>query len=417
MLSHFSDYRETILTACVLFPFIAGIFTLPFMVRQYRKFGGIAFMRVIVVYSFILYMLCAFLLTVLPLPSIEAVRSAPDRPIQWIPFFDLVQAMGKAGFSFDTPQTFVTGSVWKSFLTSSGLFQILANILMQIPLGFYLRYYFKRTLKQTLLIGLCVSLFYELTQLSGLFFIYPKPYRFTEMDDLINNTLGAVIGYWIAPLLMKLLPSRDAIDQISYDKGHRITVIRRVLAAGIDWMIFFVLVTLVNLYPPISGIESSMLFIGSNFFGYILWVLLYFCLAQYLMKGRTLGKMLLKIRVVNTDLGMEHRDRPSFRQLFARYGMIYFLTLPLAMAELMMVMMLALFVTADGNPSDGVLTVLIVVSAVLLCGLLFIFLRSYVKWGALPHVHVSRTNIVSDKSQNHGKTPESPDIPQKATGG
>lgn len=411
MLSHFSSYQETILTACILFPFIAGIFTLPFMVRQYRKFGGIAFMRVIVVYSFILYMLCAFLLTVLPLPSLEEVRSAPDHSIQWIPFFDLVQAMREAGFSFAVPGTFVSGAVWKSFLTSRGLFQLLANILMQVPLGFYLRYYFRRSLKQTLIIGLCVSLFYELTQLSGLFFIYPKAYRFTEMDDLITNTLGAVIGYWIAPLLMKILPSRDAIDQISYDKGHRITVIRRVFAAGLDWMIFFVIVTLINLYPPAGGIESSMLFIGSNFFGYILWVLLYFCLAQYLMKGRTLGKMLLKIRVVNTDFGIEKSDYPSFRQLFARYGMIYFLTLPLAMAEFAMVMMLALFASTDSSPSDGVLTVLIVISAVLLCGLLFIFLRSYVKWGQLPHVHASRTNIVSEKAKSAVKGPETRKLP------
>lgn len=105
---------------------------------------------------------------------------------------------------------------------------------MQIPLGVYLRYYFRCNARKTLVIGLCVSLFYELTQLSGLFFFYPQPYRFADVDDLIANTLGAMIGYWVSPLLFRILPTRDEIERISYDKGSRITLMRRAIAAVID---------------------------------------------------------------------------------------------------------------------------------------------------------------------------------------
>jgi hypothetical protein len=56
MLGLLRYYVEPIAWACLLFPIIAGVFTLPFAVANYRKFGGIAVMRVMVVYSFILYL-------------------------------------------------------------------------------------------------------------------------------------------------------------------------------------------------------------------------------------------------------------------------------------------------------------------------------------------------------------------------
>ena len=49
MLGLLRYYVEPIAWACLLFPIIAGVFTLPFAVANYRKFGGIAVMRVMVV--------------------------------------------------------------------------------------------------------------------------------------------------------------------------------------------------------------------------------------------------------------------------------------------------------------------------------------------------------------------------------
>ena len=62
------------------------------------------------------------------------------------------------------------------------------NILLLVPLGVYLRYYFRRSWWQAILIGFLVSLSFELIQLSALFGIYPRPYRLFQVDDLINNT-------------------------------------------------------------------------------------------------------------------------------------------------------------------------------------------------------------------------------------
>ena len=52
-------YFGPIKQAVVVFPLIAGFFTLPYLLHEYRKYGAILFLRTLMVYSFILYMMCA----------------------------------------------------------------------------------------------------------------------------------------------------------------------------------------------------------------------------------------------------------------------------------------------------------------------------------------------------------------------
>ena len=76
------------------------------------------------------------------------------------------------------------------------------NVLMLIPFGMYLRYYFKCSFKKTLLFTALLSLLFELTQLSGLYFLYPGPYRLADIDDIIQNTTGGCIGYALGALAL-----------------------------------------------------------------------------------------------------------------------------------------------------------------------------------------------------------------------
>lgn len=50
-----------------------------------------------------------------------------------------------------------------------------------------------------MMLTLGLSLVFELTQLSGLFGLYPRPYRLADVDDLMTNTLGGMVGYWLRP--------------------------------------------------------------------------------------------------------------------------------------------------------------------------------------------------------------------------
>ena len=64
-------YLKVIGEAVFFFPLIALLFTLPYVLYNYRKYGSVFSVRILIVYSFVLYMLCVFFLVILPLPSIE----------------------------------------------------------------------------------------------------------------------------------------------------------------------------------------------------------------------------------------------------------------------------------------------------------------------------------------------------------
>lgn len=382
MLDKLGPYLEPILQACLVFPIIAALFTLPFLIVNYRKYGGIAMARVLVVYSFILYELCALLLTVLPLPSREEVAAMDPKSIGWVPFTDLNTGLLKSGFSVKEPGSFLNFSNWKTFFTSADFFQIVANIVMQIPLGFYLRYYFRCSWKKTALIGFCVSLFYELTQFTGLWFLYPQAYRYATVDDLICNTLGCLLGFWLSPLIMWFLPSREEIDKISYAKGQRITLLRRVAAVFVDWTVFGAL-SLGGTYF-FSFLDGS---VGVSFpAGEALWFAAYFIFIPWAAKGRTLGHALLKLRVVGAEGGP-----PKLWQLFARYGLLYIVEPLLVYGALFAVMALALSLIVQVP-----LALHLIFGGICLLGLwlcLWFPLRCWKKRGSFPHSYYSRTAV------------------------
>ena len=54
-----SVYTGNIVSGLLTFPLIAFAITLPYMVYQYRKFGSIPWLRTLIVYSFVFYMLVA----------------------------------------------------------------------------------------------------------------------------------------------------------------------------------------------------------------------------------------------------------------------------------------------------------------------------------------------------------------------
>ena len=100
---------------------------------------------------------------------------------------------------------------------------------MLIPFGMYLRYYFKCGFKENDSSEALFSLFLELTQLSGLYFRYPGPYRLADVDDIIQNTTGGGVGYLLGWFLVWLLPTRDEIDEHSFREGREYRVFGWVL--------------------------------------------------------------------------------------------------------------------------------------------------------------------------------------------
>ncbi len=308
-MSHLADYIGPISTAVWVFPFVALVFTFPYIVSRYHKYGAVLFLRTLLVYSFIFYLLCVYFLGVLPLPSIAEVSKMTGDWAQLVPFHGLQNALAEANFAPGDAAS------WLRVFSTDSFFYLAANVAMLFPLGIYLRYYFRQNFLQTVRWGFLVSLSIELLQLTGLLFIYPRPYRLFDVDDLITNTLGAALGYLIAPLPMKILPSQERLDRIAYHRGERVSIMRAAVAAGIDWGVCALIAVPVS---RLLGVRSGEHILGV----YVFSVLVYFILVQYLARGRTLGKALCRVRLVREDGG-----RPRLWQVAVRCVSLYLILL------------------------------------------------------------------------------------------
>lgn len=76
------------------------------------------------------------------------------------------------------------------------IFNITGNIGVFIPIGIFAAYLFRTDLKKTVFIGFFISFFIETVQL-------PLE-RTSDVDDLILNTVGALIGYSAYKLCKKI---------------------------------------------------------------------------------------------------------------------------------------------------------------------------------------------------------------------
>lgn len=190
-----TQYTTSILTAAKWFPLAAIIIAGIYVPIYIKKHGRLSITNLVSLLAFSFYFICIFALTNLPLPSIAEVLEAGPREMCLIPGFNLFDGLQDFGFNPHDLYTLLNVRMWFEYIFSSYFFVTLANIMMLVPCGIMLRVLFKMNIKQTIAVTFLFSLFIELIQLSGLFGIYPYAYRCADVNDLIANTLGGIIGY------------------------------------------------------------------------------------------------------------------------------------------------------------------------------------------------------------------------------
>ena len=134
-------YIDTILTGFLVFPLVAVVITFPYALYQYYQYGSVSKYRTLIVYSFVLYMLVAFFLVALPLPSRESTVGN-----RWQDHLNLIPCKQIWLYWRNRPVNLAT---IHDYLYSFSLWQLLFNILLTVPFGVYLRYYFKQSFRRT----------------------------------------------------------------------------------------------------------------------------------------------------------------------------------------------------------------------------------------------------------------------------
>ena len=310
-------YVSNIFTAALSFPLIAFFITLPYMVYQYRKFGSIPWLRTLVVYSFVFYLLCAYFLVLLPLPEDRTAVVPYAQTPQLVPFNFVREFLAETSFSATDPST------WLATLRDPYVYEAFFNVLLLVPLGMYLRYYFRRTWWQTLLIGFLVTLSFETTQLTGLWGIYEHPYRLFDVDDLIMNTLGAMVGFWMVGPAMRVLPDIRLVNEEAREAGMRASVTKRALSFFIDVAIAQAAAGAVTAAVEMLGARTALEATGASWGTAVQTVeiaslVVFFALVPALTRGQTLAQKLLRLRIVRSDA-----TPARWYQYFARYGLLF----------------------------------------------------------------------------------------------
>ena len=365
-------YINVIITACVFFPIIAFLITLPYIIYNYNKFGSILFIRTILIYLFVLYLLSAYFLIIMPLPSIEYVSHLTTK-VQLEPF-DLVRNIIRTvHFDYKDFATYI------NILKNAYVYQTIYNLFLTVPFGIFLRYYFKCNFSRVLLLTLSLSLFFELTQLTGLYYIYPHAYRLFDVDDLIVNTLGGIAGYLITPLFTKLLPSKDELDLKSYKKGSKVSSTKRVITFMIDMVITIILFVFLLIINHIFSFACDYYIYG------IVSILIIFNIIPFITRGKTIGYSITNIVVVNNNGESVKRYRLVFRNLifsFIYLPMHYYLYL------------LFKFVNSIANKNYSLLVVIGYISVIIITSI-FVFVRNFILHKPFLYEMITKTKVAS----------------------
>ncbi|AMC93937.1 hypothetical protein AOC36_08040 [Erysipelothrix larvae] len=232
-------YIHNIYVGILIFGVTALVLTIPYLAFNYYKYGSIVWNRAFLVYAFIFYAICAYFMVILPLPSVEDVSNMTGPTMQLMPFSVLFDLFTHSVLRILDPSTY-----WPAL--KQGVFtQPIFNLLLTVPFGIFMRYLFNLDYKKTVLCSFLCALFFELTQLSGLYGIYPRPYRLFDVDDLMLNTLGGMMGYAIAPLFKVLFISKETMINTAQSRASHVSILRRFVALSVDRFIVSVSLSVV----------------------------------------------------------------------------------------------------------------------------------------------------------------------------
>lgn len=299
----FTTFLLPVKTALVLFPLIVLVVLLPVAVVSYRRRGRAGGWTTVAFYCFLFYLLAAVMQTVVPLPRDPAgycaVHTYASTP-QLRPGYFLQVVSERAAGDWSLGSIMRNAALWSTAL----------NVVLLAPLGFFLRYLVGTRFLPAVAVGFGASLLLELTQLTGLWFVYPCAYRLFSVDDLILNTAGAAVGWLLAGPLGRLLPALEPErDRRRY--ASRVTASRRLFALLTDMVGFAVLVGLVlGLVVLFGGRTADR--------GPIVAVLavVWFLLVP-ILTGSTVGKRAMLLRVERTS-----GRRAGPLSLLVRYGVL-----------------------------------------------------------------------------------------------
>lgn len=275
MLTVLDAFLEQLSIGAVLAAFALAALAVPVLVVQYRRAGVVDRGRTAGIYLLGVYAVFVVALTLLPLPSPDDMVCA-GRNLRPFAFAGAVRDDLAGGYG---P------------LSSPALFQLLYNVAMFVPGGVLLRRSFGWSPGRILVAALVASVAIETVQGTGVLGLYDCAYRVLDVDDVLTNVSGALVGALLAPAVV-LVPRPGHADARSGRSG----AVHRATAAAVDLLLVAVLPGAGLAWPGIS-------------------LVLVFVAIPLLLGGATPGQWLVRAAVVQRDGGPASRPALVLRGL------------------------------------------------------------------------------------------------------
>lgn len=186
----------------------------PLVVLSYRRRGGFSALRMTAWVALLFSVMGLWAYTLLPLPDGDDFRCVGVVPNPFEDVVDIARLQAEHG---------------GSLLANAAVQQLALNVLLFLPLGFFVRALFDRGIAVAIGAGALVSLSIELTQLTGVWGLFHCAYRVFDTGDLVSNTVGAALGS-----LAALLVVRRGRGGGSATAARPVTSGRRLLAMLVD---------------------------------------------------------------------------------------------------------------------------------------------------------------------------------------
>src|SRR5699024_7095328 len=155
----------------------------------------------------------------------------------------------------------------------------------------------------------------EITQLTGIYGIYNCAYRLFDVDDLLFNTIGGIVGFLLAPILLVLFPKKEDVIEKAHQFENRVTPMSQLLALIVDFVFIHTIVYGMSLFTKETGIVAFLL-------QTILMVIVFIVLPIF-WNGKTIGTFILRFHYVSLD-GNNAKGRQMMKRFIAIY-LVYFI--------------------------------------------------------------------------------------------
>ncbi|MFJ8461173.1 VanZ family protein [Lysinibacillus xylanilyticus] len=289
-----SVYTHSIMVAFLITIMLSFVLFVPWLIYTYRKYGYLSFSKTIIMFSFIFYFFSALCLVLLPFPETRdtcSLQSADTVYYNLHPFQFVTDILEDSGIVLTNPST------WLYIAKQPAFFQTFFNFLLLMPFGVYLRYFLKKReyWKRAFLFSFLLTLFYEVTQVTGIYGIFNCAYRIFDVDDLMLNSVGALLGFFLAPVVWALFPSHAAVEAKAAEMAKKDIVkpLSILLALAIDLFIAHCIWMIIG---AVIGYSNTLEFLVK-----IALYLLLFGVVPSFTNGATLGMKFMRFTMVSEN--------------------------------------------------------------------------------------------------------------------